>query len=124
MFPMMGFPEEQIVPGHVSLGNLLGKEEKEIPWAPFYTCIANGRRIFLWGNREPVYLMLSDHVTDPGYKAEEAELMHMFAAQHRRNPVSSLKETKNKYRLDGEQSTNALLLQALIHELTLKGNLT
>lgn len=109
--PLMGFGFEKYVPGHPD-------NNTDTDWAAFYTCTANGRRVYVWAYRtyrngdSKCCVMLDDHVYDPAYHATETELQNMFTDQHLRNAG-----IRRPYMVP----TNPIVLQAFIHELTLKG---
>jgi hypothetical protein len=108
--PYMGFQEEKHIPGWPD-------KETNISWANIYTCIANGKRVFVWafkeGSRDTCCVMVSDFVTGRG--AEIAEIRNMFADQHRRQKAARVTRT---HRLPPD----ALVVQAFIYEVTLAGN--
>lgn len=111
MPPLMGFAEEQYIPAHSTGGG----------WAAFYTCIANGKRVYVWGYADSSLrdgtccVMVSDHVYDPARKAGVAELQHMFARQHEDQRVRGISRTHHA-------PVDPFTLQAFIHHVTLGGN--
>jgi len=116
MCPLMGFAEERYIPGHPDRGiNSTG-------WAPFYTCICNGKRVFVWaydrnsrnGRSDLCCVMVWDSF-DPGRGAEVAEIQHMFAHQHERQKRRNIQRTHHV-------PADPFLLQAFIHEVTRGGN--
>lgn len=118
MVPFMGFHEEQYVPGHPD------KHRPEATgWTAFYTCIANGKRVYVWAYRDITdqqradrcCVMVSDYVSDPGYNASLEEVRNMFANQHRRNKAARWSRTHRV-------TADPLVLQAFIHEVTRGGN--
>lgn len=111
--PPLGFQEETYVPGHPSKGaNSTG-------WAHFYTCIANGKRVYVWAwtNRgnDSCCVMLSDNEYDPQRGAEIAELQNMFVREHAYNKAQKKLRTHR-------MPCDPFLVQAFIHQLTLGGN--
>lgn len=114
--PFMGFQEEKYIPGHHD------HREFGTSWAAFYTCIANGKRVYVWSwwggtnnDGRTCCVMLSDNEYDPQRGAEEAELQNMFAQQHSRQKQSKTKRTHQVPR-------DPFVVQVFIHNLTLGGN--
>lgn len=108
--PFLGFQEEQYVPGHPA------RDPKATGWAPFYTCIANGKRVYVWAFAEKTCcVMVSDNICDPQRGADIYELQHMFADQHDRQKSRNVSRT---HRLP----CDAFVVQAFIHEVTRGGN--
>lgn len=110
--PMMGFGYERYIPAHPDT------RTDGASWAPFYTCIANGKRVYVWSYKVTdrggnCCVMVSSHVSDPAHKAGVAEIQHMFADQHRRQ--SNIRRTHSA-------PCDPFLLQAFIHHITLGGN--
>jgi hypothetical protein len=113
--PFMGFEEEQYVPGVTIKGG--------VSWTYFYTCIANGKRVYVWAYRmgsssdqNGTCVMVSDNLYDPGRGASIEELQHMFADQHDRQKARNITRT---HRVAADEM---LLLQAFIYEVTRGGN--
>lgn len=114
--PMMGFWEEQYIPAH-------GENARDTGWTRFYTCIANGKRVYVWAyqktgrgdSHDNTCVMVSDHVSDPAYKAGIAEIQHMFADQHTRQKAAGKRRTHYA-------PADPIMLQAFIHHITLGGN--
>lgn len=115
MPPLMGFHEEQYVPGHPDRSR-----PTSTGWAAFYTCIANGKRVYVWAfnNSRPndtCCVMVSDNICDPQRGADIHELQNMFANQHARQKERRMRRTHNL-------PSDPFLVQAFIHEVTLAGN--
>lgn len=110
--PLMGFHEEQYIPGHPDGNTNTG-------WSDFYTCIANGKRVYVWSfGRKPetsCCIMVSDMICDPARGASVAELQHMFARQHREQKERRISRTH-------QIPSDPFLVQAFIHEVTCAGN--
>jgi hypothetical protein len=108
--PFMGFCDEQYIPQHHS---------KSSGWASFYTCVCNGKRVYVWAygassRDNTCCVMVSDNY-DPAYGAGVAELQHIFADQHSRQRDQRKGRT---HHIPAEP----LVLQAFINEVTRGGN--
>lgn len=112
--PLMGFEEERYIPGHAMRG------EEVTRWAAFYTCIANGKRVYVWAwneqtTRDRACVMVSDYVTDPARNASVEEIQNMYADQHSRQKAAGVSRTHGV-------PSDPFVLQAFIHEVTRGGN--
>lgn len=101
---LLGFEDEREVPST--------SDNKGSYWTDFYTCIANGKRIFIWRMEKPVCCVLvSDDPLVRG-ASNDALTREFQRVWHRRS----------RYVTYIDVSTEPLLLQAAIHHLTLGGN--
>jgi hypothetical protein len=111
MPPLMGFYEEQYIPAHPD------PQEQSSGWSPFYTCLCNCKRVFVWAYKygDSCCVMVSDFTHDVGMGASITEIQHRFADQHRRQKRQRITRTH-------QIPCDPLLLQAFINEVTLGGN--
>lgn len=114
MCPLLGFEEEQYIPSHNR--GTVGET-----WSTFFTCIANGKRVYVWAYKQrpdgSCCVMVSDHVSDPARHANIAEIQNMYANQHMRQKERNITRTHRA-------PSDPFLLQSFIHHVTLGGNET